>query len=123
MEHRRKIPTEIAIDGEKVRSETLMSDVGAYVVVLGTTLADLAVDVHSVYVGHPKVRTQATHLLLTPDPQDATTVEHDHEAIPVTHARRRCLFDHLQQLQTLLEETGADAQIKIEEEAITAVED
>jgi hypothetical protein len=123
MEHRRKIPIEIAIDGEEVRSETLMSDVGAYVVVLGTTLADLGVDVHSVYVGHPKVRTQATQMLLRPDLQEATTVEHDHEAIPVTHARRRCLFDHLQQLQALLEETGADAQIKTEDEAITVVED
>ncbi len=100
-----------------------MSDVGVYVVVLGTTLADLGVDVHSVYVGQPKVRTQATHLLLTPNLQDATTVEHEHDAIPVTHARRRCLFDHLQQLQALLEQTGADAQIKIEDNAITAVED
>jgi hypothetical protein len=38
------------------------------------------------------------------------------------HARRRCLYDHLQQLQDLLERTGIDAQIPIDDAAVAAVE-
>ncbi len=95
---------------------------GSYVVVLDTTVVGQAIDLHSVYMGHPKVMTQATHLLLTPSVSEARTVEHEHEAIPVTHARRRCLFDHLQQLQEQLEQAGVEAQITIHDEAIAAIE-
>jgi hypothetical protein len=93
VEHRAKIPLEIVIDGESVRSETRLSSVGAYVVVLDTVLADRATDLHSVYLGHPKTMTQATHLLLTPELHESLTVEHEHDAIPVMHARRNCLYE------------------------------
>lgn len=122
MEHRNKIPVEIAIDGRKARSETLATEVGAYVVVLDTTLADEGIDLHSVYTGHPQTKTQATHLILTPKRQEATTTEHEHSAIPVMHARRRCLYDHLHQLQDLLQEDGAEASIPFDDEAIEAIE-
>jgi len=38
------------------------------------------------------------------------------------HARRRCLYDHLQRLQNLLGEMGLDASIPLGEQAIAAVE-
>jgi len=113
---------EIAIDGEIVRSETRASSVGAYVLAIDTVLPDHGVDLHSVYAGHPSVRTQATHLLLAPGLHEALSVEHEHDAIPVTHARRRCLYDHLSRLQDLLQSIGLDAQIPIDDAAVTAVE-
>jgi hypothetical protein len=119
VEQRAKILLKIVMDGESVRSERLVSSVGAYVVVLDTVLADRATDLHSVYVGHPKTMTQATHLLLTPDLHESLTVEHEHDAIPVMHARRNCLYDHL---QDLLGREGAEANIPVDDDAITAVE-
>jgi hypothetical protein len=38
------------------------------------------------------------------------------------HARRRCLYDHLHQLQDLLQRDGAEANIPLDEQAIEAVE-
>jgi hypothetical protein len=122
MAHRHKIPIEIAIDGQRIRSETLASSVGAYVLVLDTTLADLAIDLHSAYAGHEKTKTQATHLILTPDRQESIGVEHEHDVIPVMHARRRCLYDHLHQLQDLLQRDGVEASIPVEDAAIQAIE-
>ncbi|MGA9285241.1 MAG: hypothetical protein WBV85_07340 [Solirubrobacteraceae bacterium] len=120
--HRKKIPIAIAIDGEAIRSETLATHVGAYVVVIETTLADLAIDLHSIYIGNPKVKTQATHLTLTKTTREARTAEHEHDAIPVMYAKRRCLYDHLQQLQDLLQADGAQAHIPVHEKAIEAIE-
>lgn len=122
MEHRAKIPVKIAIDGENVRSETLASSVGAYVLVLDTVMPDHAIDLHSVYTGHPKVRTQAVHLLLAPDTQEALSAEHEHDEIPVMHAKRRCLYDHLGHLQDFLQSIGMDAKIPVDDAAVAAVE-
>ncbi|HTC58733.1 MAG TPA: hypothetical protein VK691_01290 [Solirubrobacteraceae bacterium] len=122
MEHRSQIPMKIVLDGKSVRSETLATSVGAYILVLETVLPDQAIDLHSIYTGHANARTQATHLVLTPDLRQATTVEHDHDTLPVTHSRRTCLYDHLHQLQSLLQDHGIDVQFPIEDDAIAAVE-
>ncbi len=122
MEHRSKIPIKIAIDGKPVRSSTLATSVGAYILVLETVLPDQAIDLHSIYTGHTHVKTQATHLILTPDLRKATTVEHDHDQLPVIHARRSCLYDHLHQLQDLLQSHDIDAQMPIDDDAIEAIE-
>jgi hypothetical protein len=122
MEHRSQIPIKVAIDSKPVRSETLATSVGTYIFVLETVLPDHAIDLHSVYTGHAKTKTQAIHLILTPDLREATTVEHESDAIPVMHARRTCLYDHLHQLQDLLQKHGIDAQIPIDDDAIKAIE-
>lgn len=122
MEHRSQIPIKIAIDGEPIRSSTLATSVGAYILAIETVLPDQAIDLHSVYTGHANTRTQATHLILTPELREATTVEHDHDQLPVTHARRTCLYDHLHQLQDLLQSHGIDAQVPIDDNAISAIE-
>ncbi len=122
MAYREKIPMMIAIDGQAVPSETLATSVGAYILVIETVLPDHAIDLHSIYTGHAHVKTQATHLILTPELREATTVEHDHDQIPVMHARRTCLYDHLHQFQSLLQDHGIDAQLPIEDDAIEAIE-
>ncbi len=122
MEHRSQIPIKIAIDGEPIRSSTLATSVGAYILAIETVLPDQAIDLHSVYTGHANTRTQATHLILTPELREATTVEHDHDQLPVTHARRTCLYDHLHQLQDLLQSHGIDVQVPIDDDAISAIE-
>jgi hypothetical protein len=117
------IPVKILLDGESVRSQTRARSVGPYVLVLDTVLGDHGIDLHSTYTGHERTSTLASHLLLAPPGlKDTIAAEHEHESIPVTHARRRCLYDHLQHLQDLLQRTGADANIPLDEEAVAAVE-
>lgn len=122
MNHRAQIPIKIAIDGEPVRSSTLATSVGAYILAIETVLPDQAIDLHSVYTGHANTKTQATHLILTPELREATTVEHDHDQIPVMHARRTCLYDHLHQLQDLLQSHGIDVQLPVDDDAIADIE-
>jgi hypothetical protein len=116
------VPVEIALDGEPVRSRTRASTVGPYVLVLDTVIPDRGTELHSLYTGHEGTNTLAAHLRLAPNLQETLAVEHDHDSIPVTHARRRCLYDHLQHLRDLLEQTGAEATIPIDEQAIAAIE-
>lgn len=76
MAHREKIPITIAIDGQPIPSQTLATSVGAYILVIETVLPDHAIDLHSTYTGHTHVKTQATHLILTPNcakPQPSST--------------------------------------------------
>ncbi len=122
MNNRSQIPIKIAIDGKPVRSSTLATSVGAYILVLETILPDQAIDLHSIYTGHANVKTQATHLILTPDLREATTFEHEHDQLPITHSRRTCLYDHLHQLQSLLQDHDIDAQFPIDDTAIEAIE-
>jgi hypothetical protein len=68
------------------------------------------------------VPTPVTHLLLAPGLSDTLAVEHAHDSLPVIAARERCLYDHLQRLQDLLERIGVHARIPLGEEALTAVE-
>ncbi len=74
MEHRSQIPIKIALDGQPVRSETLATSVGAYILVIETVLPDQSIDLHSIYTGHSHVKTQATHLILT-HPIDDDAIE------------------------------------------------
>jgi hypothetical protein len=122
VQHRAKIPIEIALNGKPVPSQTLATSVGAYILAIETVLPDQAIDLHSTYTGHSKTSTQATHLILTPDQSECLTVEHENDAIPVIHARRTCLYDHLHRLQDLLQRDGVEANIPIEDEAIQAIE-
>lgn len=118
----RQVPLKITVDGAPARSETIASSIGAYVFAIATTLPDLAIDLHSTYTGHERAGTIATHLILAHDAYDALAQEHEHDLLPVTHQRRRCLYDHLHRLQELLEELGMQVSIPVEEDAISAVE-
>jgi hypothetical protein len=116
------IPLHIEVNGKPAPSETTATSVGAYVLVIATVLADQAIDLYSTYAGHPHTNTIASHLLLAHGAYEAIAEEHEHDQLPVVHARRRCLYDHLHQLQDLLKTLGMQANIPVENAAIHAVE-
>lgn len=122
MDERRLIPIDINVDGVPERFETRMASAGAYALVLSSVLPSRAIELHSSYLGHPGARTQTSHLMLTPAANASETVEHDHDAIPVMIARRRCVYDHLQRLQAFLGELGLAVQIPLADDALLAVE-
>lgn len=122
MSERKLIPIEIALDGAPARFETRLASAGAYALVLSSVLPKRAIELHSTYLGHPGAPTQASHLMLAPGKSTSEAVEHDERWIPVMVARRRCLYDHLQRLQNLLEELEHTVQIPLADDALLAVE-
>jgi hypothetical protein len=106
-----------------IRSETWLTDAGLNVVVLSTAIRGRGIWVESTYLGHGGAETQITHLTAAPGRLGETEARSvPHEAIPVIHVRRRCLYDHLQRLQDYLDELGHTAQIHGLDDAVAAVE-
>jgi len=119
----RPIACRLRIDGQPVRSETLLTEAGPNALVLSTTLSDRGIWLDSTYLGHGSAETQITHLLVAPGRSGETecrTVPHDE--IPVIHVRRLCLYDHLQRLQDFLDSLGHTGQVHGLDLAIEAVE-
>jgi hypothetical protein len=116
------IPLQMTLDGQLERSETRAASAGAYVLVLSSVLADRAVELHSVYLGHPGASTRVSHLLLAPGVSESDACEHTADSLPVITARRRCLYDHLQRLQEFLAQLGYTAQLPLADDALIAVE-
>ena len=120
---RRAVACRIRIDGMPTVSETVLTEAGPNALVLSTTIRDRSIWLDSAYLGHGGADTQVTHLLVAPGRTGETegrAVPHD--AIPVVHVRRLCLYDHLQRLQDFLGELGHTAQVHGLEGAIEAVE-
>src|SRR3954463_9855357 len=120
---RRPIVCRIRLDGQPVRSETILTEAGPNALVLCTTLRDRGIWLDSTYLGHGNAETQITHLLVAPGrtgETEARSVPHDE--IPVIHVRRLCLYDHLQRLQDFLSELGHVAQVDGLDRAIEPVE-
>jgi hypothetical protein len=107
-------------------SETLLAGAGAYALTLSTNLRDLAVELHSSYVGHMRAETtQVAELVLGIGEVGAETSARELRGVvvPVVYARRRCLIDHLERLQEVLEEGGfGAARIDVGAETLLAVE-
>jgi len=123
MPEQSELPVRVLINGKQVESETRVTSIGPYVLVLDTVIPESGMRLHSTYLGHKRTTTQATHLKLAKGGIRGTVaVEHEHDAIPVVYARRRCLYDHLQHLQDLLNDADIDASIPIDERSIAAVE-
>ena len=97
---------EVRIAGRRVSAETLFGYAGAFQLSLSTALPDDGVQLHSSYLGHEAAeRSSAAHLLITPGLSPRVwTVDHDTGALPVMHARRHCLLDHLAVLADELRE-------------------
>jgi hypothetical protein len=123
VDQRTLIPVKVAIDSQDVRAETRLAGGGAYALVLSSVLPDHAIELHSTYLGHLGARTRISHLLLAPGVVESEAQERDEDSVPVTVARRRCLYDHLQQLQESLERLGhLNPQIPLDEDALRAIE-
>lgn len=123
VDQRALIPVKIAIDGTEARSETRVASGGPYALTLSSVLPDHATEMHSTYLGHPSTPTRASHLLLAPGVTESEAVEREEDSIPVVVARRRCLYDHLQQLQEFLIRLGhLDPEIPLDEDVLSAME-
>jgi hypothetical protein len=81
--------------------------------------ARLAAELHSSYLGHRGTATRATHLAIGPGRAWTLVAEHDYEQLPVTHARERCLLDHLQVLVDVATELGHALSVELPEHALT----
>lgn len=109
MQHR-EIPITFAINGTQVESTTHLVRSGPYVLTMHTVLPQrgLAVELHSTFVGHNGVRTQATHLLLGPvghQPHVASREDALSIADPVNRPDS-CVYAHCHELIALLSERG-----------------
>jgi len=103
---RRQVPdVNIHVAGEHYQTATLASAEDPYIVCVSTTIAALAHELHSSYLGHQHSNgTVVSHLELTPGRPPRTWVEHhDATELPVTHARARLLLDHLAELLKTLD--------------------
>jgi len=96
---------ELTTDGARVASETTRAAVGPHVLVLTTTVPTAALTVITTYTGADDVDTRVTDLALARRPRaTAGTRLVPRAELPVTHARDRCLLDHLAQVRTALAE-------------------
>lgn len=125
MDTRPPIALTVTLDGHPTSSATTrLGHTGAYIVELSTVLPDLPVDVHSVYVGHPRADTRVVHLLLGPEHIAPTTevLCPPPDVLPVLWARSRCLLDHAARLLAWLEELGNQARIDIPDAALAQLD-
>lgn len=123
---RDRLSVSIALSGATASSETLMSESGAHVVVLSTTVAasQAPYSLHSTYVGQRGEETGATHLLLAPGRDEAQLIQRRHapNELPVAEDDRGlCLYDHLQELLASLVRDGFPASIDVGDQSIALI--
>jgi hypothetical protein len=116
---------DIRIASERQDSETLLAYASAFQLTLSTVIPDRGVQLHSSYLGHPDAeRTSAAHLLLAPARRPRQwSIEHDPATMPVAHARRRCLLDHLAVLADQLRDlTALDVLLDVPADALDQID-
>ncbi len=90
---------------------------GPYVLSVHTVIPqpDLAIELHSTFVGHRSVPTIAVHLVLGPPGRAPVTVtgEHPHEQLDPTFTPRACAYEHAHRLIELLAGLGIQASVNI----------
>jgi hypothetical protein len=77
--------------------------------------ADLALELHSTFVGHPGVATHVVHLTLGPPGREPTltSADHDEDDLDPTYAPRACAYEHVQQLIEVLSGLGYRAVVDV----------
>jgi len=122
----RPIALEIKLDGHQAGSETssLWAGPNLFTVVTKLPEADLAVELHSTFVGHPDVPTCATHLALGPAGYKPTTItaEHEHADLDRAGDVRQFVYEHAQILIEILGELGYQIGIDVPEDAFAELE-
>jgi hypothetical protein len=107
---RRQLPITFTLGGEPVESVTHLVRSGPYALMMQTVLPQrgLAVELHSTFVGHSAVHTQATHLLLGPVGQPPYVVTREDELSIVDPVNRpdSCVYAHCHELIALLADRG-----------------
>jgi hypothetical protein len=121
---RASISLRVEVDGAATASETRYTRAGPYVLTIATVLprSDLAVELHSTYMGHPKLPTRATHLRLAI--RDVRPAIHapDQRDVDVVCSPRDCVYDHSLRLIDYLGELGHQAVVKIDEATFVDLE-
>jgi hypothetical protein len=111
------IDLHLVIDGESTVSETTCTWAGAHVLTVHTAVprADLALELHSTFVGRAGVRTHVVHLRLGPPGHDATIMSGDHDEghLDPTYAPRACVYEHAQHLIEVLGSLGYRASVEV----------
>jgi hypothetical protein len=102
------IDLELRLDGQPVESETTCTWAGAYVLVVHTVIprADLALELHSTFVGHPGVETHVDHLVLGPPGRAPELSSADHDELDPMLSPRGCVYEHAGRLIEVLDELG-----------------
>jgi hypothetical protein len=116
----RPLTVRLTLDAQPVASTTRLIELGGYHVAVSTVVLgpQLPLELHSSYLGHPDTATRATHLTIAPGHADTHVMEHDQSQLPVTHARERCLLDHLQVLIELATELGHTLGVELPKRAL-----
>jgi hypothetical protein len=117
----RPVTVRLNVDARPVASSTRLIELGGYQLAIGTVVlsTELPIEVHSSYLGHPGTPTRAVHLTIVPERAETHVVEHEHHQLPVTHARERCLLDHLQTLVELASDLGHTVSVELPDHAVT----
>jgi hypothetical protein len=107
----------MVLDGAPVESETTFTWAGAHVLTIHTAIprADLALELHSTFVGYAGVPTHVAHLRLGP-PGHAPSIsaaEHDEDQLDPTNAPRGCAYEHAQRLIEVLADLGYRAGVNV----------
>ena len=127
MRARPTIDLKLTIDARPVVSETTCTWAGAHVLTVHTVIprSDLALELHSTFVGHPGVRTQVVHLRLGPPGHEPeiTSTDADDAQLEPTYAPRACAYEHAQRLIEILADLGYRAGVDVRgESAFDALE-
>src|SRR5436305_1240410 len=111
------IKFDVRIDGVEVDTETTCSWAGAHVLTVHTTIPrkDLALELHSTFVGHPSVPTHVVHLQLGPPGREPTITyaDVDDQQLDPTYAPRSCVYEHAQRLIEVLADLGHRAAVNV----------
>jgi len=114
---RPSIDLELTIDAEQVVSETTCTWAGAHVLTAHTVIprSDLALELHSTFVGHPGLQTQIVHLRLGPPGHEPTitSADVDDAQLEPTYAPRACAYEHAQRLIAILSDLGYRAGVNV----------
>lgn len=105
---RQALDITVAIASTIETSSTTIATVGAYVVVVATTLPERGIGLTSCYLGELDGATAVSHLHLGPGPRDRLSQRILEAGQPgVTHART-CLLDHAAELRAAVSEVTED---------------
>jgi hypothetical protein len=118
------IDLELTIDGAPTLSETTYTWAGAHTITVHTVVpqADLALELHSTFVGHPGLPTHVVHLRLGPPGHEPalTAVDMEEAEIEPTYAPRACAYEHAERLIEVLSDFGYRGAVNVPDESAFA---
>jgi hypothetical protein len=122
---RHDVTLHVKIAGKPVTSETNFVWAGPYILAIATVLPDrdLALGVHSSFLGHRGVPTLATHIILGPVGRApyAISAEHEHANLDPALRPRECIYEHAGVVVEALKAVSEDIGIEVPDDAFAAL--